>query len=296
MGLPLKIGDEVIGIIGLANCADGYNQAIIEFLQPIIIASTQIVKSYKNQREKFEVETVLKTSELRNRMIIEAAQVAVWDWDIKTDHTIWNDRLERLFGHTSGIVANSKQWWLDLIHPEDYASVADSLSTYLQSGIGKWQMEYRFRRADEQWATVMDWGVALKDKTGTPVRMIGALMDITARQKREDSLRLYEEILHNMEEGVMLTRASDTAIVFTNPKFDKMFGYDPGELIDRPMKIVNAPTAKSPEEVASAIFNILNQKGMWHGTILNMRKDGTSFWCRATISGFEHHEYGQVKY
>lgn len=77
-------------------------------------------------------------------------------------------------------------------------------------------------------------------------------------------------------------------------KFEKMFGYGSGEIIGKHVSIVNAPSTKRPEDTAKEIIEILNKTGIWNGEVYNIKKDGTPFWCYATVSTFEHHEYGTV--
>jgi len=113
-------------------------------------------------------------------------------------------------------------------------------------------------------------------------------------RQAEEKLRFYGEIMENMSEGVYLIRLSDGLIVYTNLKFERIFGYEAGEMIGKPVTIVNAPTAKSPEETARKIIEVLNRTGVWYGEINNIKKDGTPFWCYAGCSLFEHPEYGKV--
>jgi len=118
--------------------------------------------------------------------------------------------------------------------------------------------------------------------------------DIIQRKKAEEKLYLYGEITTNMSEGVYAIRASDSVIIYANPKFEEMFGYDPGELIDKHVSIVNAPTDKNPEEMAKEIIEVLNKNGLWQGEIYNIKKDGTAFWCYASVSVIEHPKHGKV--
>ncbi len=114
------------------------------------------------------------------------------------------------------------------------------------------------------------------------------------RMRMEKTIRLQSEVLENMAEGVYLIRTSDGVIVYANPTFEKMFGYDSGELINKHVSIVNAPCEKSSEEIAREIIQDLKKKGTWSGEIRNIRKDGTPFWCHANVSTFVHHDYGEV--
>jgi PAS domain S-box-containing protein len=121
------------------------------------------------------------------------------------------------------------------------------------------------------------------------------IRDMTERKHAEETLRLQSVIVRNMAEGVCLVTDRDALIVYTNPKFDRMFGYENGELIGKPVRILNYPnTGNSPENVAAAIIDALKKKGETSFEIHNVKKDGTPFWSRANISRFEHPQFGTV--
>jgi len=52
-----------------------------------------------------------------------------------------------------------------------------------------WVDEYRFRCADGSYKDVYDRGYILRDADGRATRMIGAMLDITARKRAEEALR-----------------------------------------------------------------------------------------------------------
>ncbi|MES0335872.1 MAG: PAS domain-containing sensor histidine kinase [Candidatus Magnetobacterium sp. LHC-1] len=131
-------------------------------------------------------------------------------------------------------------------------------------------------------------------KIGDKDYVCSTIHDITRRNFLEDEVRLSQEILNNVAEGVLLVRASDGVIVYTNPQFDKMFGYAQDELAGRHVSILNAPTDTDPMEKASEIMQSLNDTGVWSGEILNVKKDGTPFWCYANVSTFQHGRHGTV--
>jgi len=117
---------------------------------------------------------------------------------------------------------------------------------------------------------------------------------IEQHKKAEEQQRLQGEIATNMSEGIFLIRVSDGSIVYTNPKIEKVFGYDHNELIGKPVSILNAPTEKDPEETANEITKSLKEKGVWQGDVYNIKKDGTPFWGYASASIFNHSQYGEV--
>jgi len=107
-------------------------------------------------------------------------------------------------------------------------------------------------------------------------------------------LQIKSEITSNMGEGVVLINASDGSIIYCNLRFEQMFGYGPSELIGKNISIVNAPSEKSPEDTAKEIIESLNKNSVWQDEIQNIKKTGELFWCHATVSTFQHYDYGKV--
>jgi two-component system sensor histidine kinase/response regulator len=83
----------------------------------------------------------------------------------------------------------------------------------IESGGRYWSSEYRYRRADGSYADVFDRGYVLLDDHDRPVRMIGAMMDISGRKQVErelanardealESVKLKSEFLANISHEV----------------------------------------------------------------------------------------------
>lgn len=133
-----------------------------------------------------------------------------------------------------------------------------------------------------------------KEITGVEPRLIVLSRDITKRKLAENMLQFHSNILTGMAAGIFLTRTSDGNIVYTNPQFDKMFGYEAEELVGKHVSIVNAHTEISAKLVANKINSELEKKGLWSGEVLNIKKDGTPFWCQVSIVTMHHPEFGEI--
>ncbi len=142
--------------------------------------------------ERARVEASLRESEERYRVIGDAANDAIWDWDLATGAITWNHGLATAFGHTDTGTVTDMRWWLDRIHPADRQRAHENLLSALTRGDSSWRCEYRFRRADGAYACVFDRGRVLRHPDGTAYRMVGSIQDLTERN-RADALRRESE-------------------------------------------------------------------------------------------------------
>jgi PAS domain S-box-containing protein len=119
--------------------------------------------------------------------------------------------------------------------------------------------------------------------------------ELLERQRTEQELELQAVITKNMPGGICLVRAADWFIVYANPKFERMFGYEMGELNGKPVTILNYEDDQNrAEEMIQPVMHQIESDGEATYEIHNVKKDGTSFWCRATSSKFNHPAYGTV--
>ena len=111
-------------------------------------------------------------------------------------------------------------------------------------------------------------------------------MDITAGKRAAEALKTQTRVLESMAEGVMVTDA-DGKIIYSNPAFDAMFGYQPGELIGQPASRLNDFSAAESLRFAQEMVEQLKSKRILSGEVRNRRKDGTRFYTQARISVLE---------
>lgn len=108
------------------------------------------------------------------------------------------------------------------------------------------------------------------------------------------ALRRQGAIAAHMAEAVAMIAAGDGRLVWVNGAWERMFGYEPGELIGVHISAVNAGTEEDPQRTAETIIETLRRDGVWHGEVHNVRKDGSTLWCQANVSSFDDDEYGPV--
>jgi len=151
---------------------------------------TGIVAVVADISDRKKAEEALRKSEERFHLATRATNDAVWDWDLVTNAIWWNENLQTLFGYKPQEIEPGIESWTNRIHPEDKERVLSGIHNVIAGGDQLWSGEYRFRRGDGSYATVLDRGYIVRDAAGAPVRMIGAMMDITKRKHAEEALRI----------------------------------------------------------------------------------------------------------
>ncbi len=163
--------------------------------------ATRLIGTVQDVTRDREATAALREVSERLRLASRATNDAIWDWDLRTDHVTWNEALHAVYGHPPSETEETSQWWLDHIHPDDRARVYASIHLVIDSQGTDWSDEYRFQRQDGRYADVLDRGYLIRDGDGAPIRMVGALLDVTARKATERLLEQeHQRLVHEIEE------------------------------------------------------------------------------------------------
>lgn len=228
----------------------------------------------------------LIASNERYDIVAKATSDTIWDWKIQEDRFTWNKGIQGIFGYKKEDVGDTSKWWFDRIHPEDSIKMSIKLYSFIEQKTEKWQDEYRFMCADGSYKYVFDRGFLVKDEEGNAIRMIGAIQDITKQKEEEQRLKLLETVITETKDAVIITESekSNTTIpkiVFVNPAFTEMTGYQASEVIGKtPQVFMGKPSIKS--EIA-ALKKALKNRQEFKFETLNHTKNGQEYWVNFSM-------------
>ncbi len=131
-------------------------------------------------------------AEERQRLagIIDGTNAGTWEWEVQTGRTVFNERWAAIVGCSlADLEPVSIETWTRLVHPEDGARSADLLRRHFAGELDSYDCECRMRHRDGRWVWVHDRGrVTERAADGTPLRMYGTHVDVTARKQVETEL------------------------------------------------------------------------------------------------------------
>jgi PAS domain S-box-containing protein len=147
-------------------------------------------KQELNQDNTKNPEQRLKNVNELYRFVTEVTNDCLWEWDLQTREIFWIDGgHERVFGYKIQNAIIPQSFWENHLHPEDKKGVLIRLNKTISDGAGCiWEDEYRFQKANGDYAWVHDRGQIIYDAGKKAVRMIGATQDISEKILLENKL------------------------------------------------------------------------------------------------------------
>ena len=139
-------------------------------------------------------------------LILHGGDLGYWDWNIPDNTHTYNSRFAHILGYRIDGLATDFDWRKQHIHPDDYEAVRGTLEQHLQGKADTFACEYRLQRGSNSWAWILDRGrVIERGADGTPLRMVGTLLEITDRKEYElemkEANRLLDKRSRELEEN-----------------------------------------------------------------------------------------------
>ncbi|MFC1833101.1 PAS domain S-box protein [Thermodesulfobacteriota bacterium] len=227
MGLPVYKGSTLVGTVGVANRPGGYDEEIVEYLEPYLATCSSILSAFKSARAKESAERALRESEELHRHTIENISDAIFVTDETGAFTYVCPNTDVIFGYSSEEVESmgsiQKILGTNLVDPEELAEGKEVRN-----------IERRIvqRSGDEKFLLVNMKSVIIGKG-----RILYTCRDITERVRSEQSLRQSEEKFSKafQDSPVMITlsKIDDGTYFEVNEAFTRVSGFSSEEAVGR---------------------------------------------------------------
>ena len=183
-------------IVGLANhtilvSRDGREIPIENSAAPIRAEGRQAlgaVLAFRDVTARGKSQDALARSEQRLKLVLDAGQIGVWDWDVIENRIEWSDLVYDLHGMERGTFQGGVEEFAKLIHPEDRGRVQQAIEAALHQG-APYELEFRSIHSSGKLNWLTTQALVLRNEKGEPIRMLGGVADVTARKQAQTSLK-----------------------------------------------------------------------------------------------------------
>ena len=290
IGVPLLVGDDLLGVLGLGHEHTHHHSFDQEDLDTLTQFGRLAVLAIENARlytsaqeelaERERAEMALRESDERFRAIFDQAAMGIAQ--VATDGR-WlriNQKLCTIIGYTrEELLATSFQ---DITHPDDLNIDLHYVQQMLTGEINTYAMEKRYLRKDGSpiWTNLT---VSLvHDDQGAPAYFISIIEDIAERKQTEEQMALQTTALAATANAIVITDHQGD-LSWVNPAFTTMTGFTPEESLGHNLRDLVRSGFHDEASYADMWKTVYSGK-VWHGELINRRKDGTFYAEEQTIT------------
>ena len=164
--------------------------------------------------EEARAARLLRESEKRLAMALQAANQGIYDLNVQTGETIVSPEYALMLGHNSAKFNTTTAAWIERLHPDDRDRVARNFKDYVAGITAEYSEEFRQKTRSGDWLWTHSQGkLTERDAQSRPLRMLGIHTDISKRKQAEAKTLLFvEQLTHanhelkTLNEQLELTR------------------------------------------------------------------------------------------
>ena len=192
---PLKRDGAVIGALVLFAGEPGYFQN--DEVRLMVDVANNVSFALEAQRKEQRREQAVSALRASGMDLLRAQRIAhlgSWEQTLATGKLQWSEETYHIFGMDSAGFGGTYEAFLAAVHPDDQESVLEAHRSALTGHSGM-DLEHRIVRPDGTWRWVHELAELERDRDGQPVRLMGTILDITARKTTSDALEENERQL-----------------------------------------------------------------------------------------------------
>ena len=231
---------------------------------------------FKDITGKKMAEEKIKVANERYEMVASTTNDVIYEWDIMEDTTYWSEGYETLFGHKRTGDKMPAASWIDNLHPDEKEKLFAEANEAFKNKLTSLTRELRFKCADGTYKIIFDKFVILYDKD-TPVKVIGAMQDVTERKKTELAIKELNEQLN--------IRAEELAS--SNEELER-FAYVASHDLQEPLRMVSSFLQLLQKKYAGQLDHTANQ-------YIDFAVDGSERMKRLILDLLEYSRVGTNK-
>ena len=212
-------------------------------------------------------------------LAMQGARMGYWVGDLERGTIRGSHELAQLFGMSSAFDWTMTEF-LALMHPHDRVAFRSAFDGAVRNG-RDFLVEFRVRSDTATWRWFEGRGEPVYDHLGVPTRFYGVCMDVTTRKRAEESLAHMAAVVDSADDAI-ISKTLDGIVKSWNHGARRIFGYEPEEMVGRPITVIIPPELHHEE--ARILARVRAGERVEHYETTRVAKDGTRKRISITVS------------
>jgi len=185
LGVALRRGEDLVGVVGIANRPGGYDRHLVAAIEPFLASCANLIVAYRSERRRKVAEHALHRTERRLRLVAENVADLLYTTSGDGTFIFISESVERLLGYHPADLIGTDLYLL--VHPEDRDAFHES-GRGVAAGASSRPLEHRMVHADGTWRLMEATAVNMLEDPEVAAWVVNA-RDVTARKDAENELQ-----------------------------------------------------------------------------------------------------------
>ncbi len=237
-------------------------------------------------------EEALKESQAKLELALEGSRLGMWEVEFPSGKGSGDERCSAIFGYGNEETRPEPLDWEALTHPDDLPLVRKKLADHLAGRTPMYESEHRMRHRSGSWIWITGRGRLTPPLPDGSRRILGTMLDITARKEAEEALRVSEEkyrLLADHVHDVIWTADMDMRLTYISPSVTRLRGFTPDEALREPLSAALTPASyrtimEKREEARAQLMAGTPGPAFQSMELEFLKKDGSTVWTETILS------------
>jgi PAS domain S-box-containing protein len=246
-----------------------------DLLSKDILNEDNLSRVIRYSIERNRIQNELRARNEKYMALFEESNDAIFIHDLSGNILDVNPQALQILGYKKSELLSKR---IAELHPPNSLEVSKSAFEKIRTkGRTVFEIDFRCKNGRVINAEVSASVFEIDDKN----LVQGIVRDVTERKMIEDKLKLQDKALRSSANGIVITERDGT-IIWVNPAFTKLTGYQSHEVIGKNPRILKS-TLQDKSFYGRMWDTIISGK-IWQGEMINLRKDGKLYFEEQIIS------------
>ncbi|MDJ0687939.1 MAG: CHASE domain-containing protein [Xenococcaceae cyanobacterium MO_188.B32] len=187
LGLPFYSRDRFLGMVGIANRPNGYDRALVDYLEPFLATCSNIIEAIRSEKQRQEAEAALRESEERYRQIVETANEGIWLLNTEGKTSFVNPRVLQMLGYARDEILNQSMFdFIDTSDRDGGKNLTNQIFSLSPGMTKSYDLQFCRQDGSQLWAIVSF--SSLVDSASQQIGTLAMMTDISERKQAEIEL------------------------------------------------------------------------------------------------------------